>query len=62
MEGGDDVGLSLSTVSCRENDAEDVSISSLFVATHSGRSDVRYLVFTDGSVESLKNVIDIPME
>lgn len=61
LEGGDDAWLSVSTVSCRGNDAEDVSIS-LFVATYPGRSDVRYLVITDGSVESLRNVIDIPME
>lgn len=61
LEGGDDAWLNVSTVSCEGEDAEDVSIS-LFLATYPGRMNVRYVVFTDGAVERLRNMIRIPTE
>lgn len=61
LEGGDDEWLSVSTISCLGETAEDVSIT-LFIATYPNRVDVRYLVVTDGSVDALRNEIIVPAE
>lgn len=59
LENGDDDWLSVLTVSCRDEDAEGVSIL-LFVATFPNRTDAYYLVITDGAIDNLKSMIMPP--